>query len=67
MSLTASTIPEVKAYLVELITAVDDPTVLVCYDDPGPNQPDDIIAVRDVEQTLAPFELVGGGRTRLAL
>lgn len=62
MTAPASTIPEVKAYLVELITtAVNDPTVLVCYDDPGPNQPDDIIAVRDVEQTLAPFELVGGG------
>jgi hypothetical protein len=62
MNAPASTIPEVKTYLVELITAaVNDPAVLVCYDDPGTNQPDDIIAVRDVEQTLAPYELVGGG------
>ena len=62
MSAPVSTIPAVKAYLVALITtAVNDTTVLICYDDPGTNQPDDIIAVRDVEQTLAPYELVGGG------
>lgn len=64
-----STIPSVKAYMVtqirartELTTGIADGSILVCYDAPGPFQPDDIIAVMDAETDDMPVvQLVGGG------
>jgi len=42
--------------------ALNDPAVLVCYDEPGPNQPDDIVMVGDVERLVAPYQMVGSGQ-----
>lgn len=62
MRIPISTVPAAKAYLVEKITkALANPKVLVSYDDPGPNQPDDIIVVGDVNRTITPWAMVGGG------
>lgn len=58
----ASTIPAVKAYLVQAITAaVADPSVLVVYGEPSTEIPDDVIAVTDTERKTAPTQLVGSG------
>lgn len=46
MTIPVSTVDSVKDYLVTQITAqVNDSTVLVVYDPPGPYQPDDIICI----------------------
>jgi len=62
MTIPASTVPTAKLYLLTQITAlINDPAVLVSYDEPGPNQPDDIVMVGDVERLVTPYNMVGSG------
>lgn len=59
----ASSIPAARAWLFAQLQ-VQLPFssgVLVCLDEPGPNQPDDIVSVGDVHQTYSPFAGVGSG------
>lgn len=63
MTIPVSTVPGVKAYLYTSLKAraeLAEP-VLVSYDDPGPNQPDDIIVVGDVVRTVEMVQMVGSG------
>lgn len=61
MSIPTTTIPAARDYLFTQLTAAFPQPVLVCYDHPGPNQPDDIISVGDVHQDLAVNSQVGSG------
>jgi hypothetical protein len=63
-----STAPAVRQWLFDQCTKLlaPDPlnahaSLLVCFDAPGPNEPDDIVAVGKVRRTLAPGAMVGGG------
>lgn len=64
MSVPVSTIPGVKGYVFDQLVAraelIGD-TILVCYDEPGPYQPDDIVSVGDVARTVEPVGMVGSG------
>lgn len=58
----------VRRYLFDTLTATlaPDPLsktsdLLVCYDEPGPYQPDDIVSVGKVERTINTNSMVGGG------
>jgi hypothetical protein len=63
VTIPASTIPTAKLYLFNQITAlINDPAVLVCYDEPGTNQPDDIIMVGRAERQIEPLQMVGSGQ-----
>lgn len=64
----ASTAAAARRWLFEQFTAqiAPDPlsprsSLLVCYDEPGPNEPDDIVAVGTVTRTLDVNSMVGGG------
>jgi hypothetical protein len=64
----SSTVPAVKAYLfnalkvrTELATLIAQGEALVSYDDPGPFQPQDIVAVTNVTRSVKPLQMVGGG------
>lgn len=66
MTIPVSTAPQVKAYLFTqlqtAITPVTGSSLLVCYDEPGPNEPDDIVSVGDVTtRTTTPLAMVGSG------
>jgi hypothetical protein len=67
MTIPSSTAPAVRAYLFAQLTAQLQPdpnttsSLLVCYDEPGPNQPDDIVSVGKVHRTVGINSLVGGG------
>ncbi|WP_223279358.1 hypothetical protein [Streptomyces sp. SDr-06] len=57
-----------RKYLFDQLTAnlAPDPNVmtarlLVCYDEPGPDQPDDIVSVGKVHRTVSVNSMVGGG------
>lgn len=63
-----STAPAVRAYLFEALTQylTPDPLnadagLLVCYDDPGPYQPEDVIAIGEVMRAFEPGSFVGNG------
>ncbi|BBB00575.1 hypothetical protein RVR_10574 [Actinacidiphila reveromycinica] len=63
-----STAPAARRWLFEQFTAqiAPDPdnaraSLLICYDVPGPNEPEDIIAVGLVTRTLDVNSVVGGG------
>lgn len=63
MTAPVSTVPGVKAYLYTTIKAraeMAEP-VLVSYDEPGPNQPDDIVVIGDVVRTVEVVQMVGSG------
>lgn len=64
MTIPASTMATAVGYLLDHITtAVNDPAVLVTYGPPGPNQPDDIIAVgTSVATETTPYQMVGSGQ-----
>jgi hypothetical protein len=63
VTIPASTIPAAKLYLFTQITAlVNDTSVLVCYDPPGPRQPDDILMVGAVDRQVVPYQMVGSGQ-----
>lgn len=59
----ASSIPAARAWIFAGLQAQypESSGVLVCLDEPGPFQPDDIIAVGDVHQTYSPEASVGSG------
>lgn len=68
MTIPVSTAPAVRQYLYNALTAqlTPDPlntraSLLVCFDDPGPNQPDDIVSVGKVDRQIAVNSLVGSG------
>jgi len=62
MTIPASTVPLAKLYLFNQITTlVNDAAVLVSYDQPGPNQPDDIIMIGAVDRQVVPYQMVGSG------
>jgi len=64
-----STVPAVKAYLFAQLKAklTPDPiqtasSLTVFYDEPGPNQPDDIVVVGACKsRQVTPFQMVGSG------
>jgi hypothetical protein len=64
----ASCAPAVKAYLVTLFKGVvdvdanaEDGLVAVSYNEPGNNEPDNVIWVGKVSRTFKPMRLVGSG------
>lgn len=59
----ASSIPAARAWILAGVQAqlADQTDVLVCLDEPGPNLPDDIVCVGEVEQTYGPLDIVGSG------
>lgn len=68
MPIPSSSAPAVRAYLFAQLTAQlqPDPNVttarlLVCYDEPGPDQPDDIVSVGKVHRNIGVNSMVGGG------
>jgi hypothetical protein len=68
MSIPASTVTAARAYLFSALTAQLQPdpvntraSLVVCYDIPGPNQPDDIVAIGRVTRQINFNSLVGGG------
>lgn len=63
-----STAPGARRYLYGQFTTQiqEDPdaprsSLLVCYDMPGPNQPDDIVSVGKVSRDIGVNSMVGGG------
>lgn len=65
MTGSRSTIPAVKAWLFGQLVAAfaAEPALLVAYGEPGPNQPDDLIVVGEVQRQITPFALVGSQDT----
>jgi hypothetical protein len=68
MAIPRSTAPAARKWLFDQLTATltpdpDNPaaSLLVCYDDPGPNQPDDIVSVNNVARTFEAGAFVGSG------
>lgn len=68
MTIPTSTAPAVRRYLYDQLTATltADPlskssSLLVCFDAPGPNEPDDIVSVGRVDRQFKPQAMVGGG------
>jgi hypothetical protein len=68
MSIPSSTAPAVRQWLYDQCTAglAPDPnnvraSLLVCFDQPGPNEPDDIVAIGQVRRHLKVAAMVGGG------
>lgn len=59
----ASSIPAARAWILSGVQTqlALDKGVLVCLDEPGPYQPDDIISIGDVHQTYSPESAVGSG------
>jgi hypothetical protein len=59
----ASSIPAARAWILDGIEAqlAGATGMLICLDEPGPNQPDDIICVGEVTQTYGPLDIVGSG------
>lgn len=64
----SSTAPAVRTWLFDQCTATLTPDpdnktaqLLVCYDEPGPNQPDDIVSIGGVVREIGINSLVGGG------
>ncbi|WBP87042.1 hypothetical protein [Kitasatospora cathayae] len=68
MTIPTMTPPLVRQYLYNTLTAQltadsNDPTsgLMVCYDQPGPGQPNDIVSIGKTHNRLEPHALVGGG------
>ncbi|MFG2722712.1 hypothetical protein ACGFW5_31100 [Streptomyces sp. NPDC048416] len=68
MTIPNSTAPAARRYLVEQCTAqlTLDPlntraSLLVCYDDPGTNEPGDIVSIGRIARTINPNSMVGSG------
>lgn len=68
MTIPSSTAPAARRYLFTQFTAqiAPDPlspksSLLVCYDQPGPNEPDDIVAVGIVTRQIGVNSMVGSG------
>lgn len=68
MTIPSSTAPAVRQWLYDQCAAglAPDPnnvraSLLVCFDAPGPNEPDDIVAIGQVRRRLKPGAMIGGG------
>jgi hypothetical protein len=68
MTIPSSTAPAVRQWLYDQCTAglAPDPvntraSLLVCFDQPGPNEPDDIVAIGRVRRQLEVAGMIGGG------
>jgi hypothetical protein len=68
MTIPTSSAPSVRQYFYDMLTAqlTPDPfsktsSLLVCFDDPGAGQPDDIVAVGKTTSQVGVMALVGGG------
>lgn len=68
MTIPQSTAPAVRQWLYDQCTAglAPDPlntraSLLVVFDQPGPNEPDDIVAIGRVRRQLKAAAMVGGG------
>jgi hypothetical protein len=68
MSIPASTAPAVRQYLYDQCTAklTPDPgdvraSLLVVFDAPGPDQPEDIVVIGPVRRQLKVAAMIGGG------
>lgn len=61
MAAPVSTAPTVRAYLLAEIAELVDAAVLVSDGPPGPNQPDDIIVIGDVDNNIEIAAVVGDG------
>lgn len=58
----SSTVPAVKAWLFQQMSAVlNGQDIEVFYSEPGPGYPDDVIYLGDTEQTNTPTQMVGSG------
>lgn len=63
MTIPASSIPAAKLFLFNgIVSLINDTAVLVAYDEPGPNQPDDIVMVGGVDRQVAALQMVGSGQ-----
>lgn len=67
-NIPASSIPAARTYLLAQFQAnmTADPAspssqLLVCLDEPGPYEPDDIVTIGEVQQTYSPEANVGSG------
>jgi hypothetical protein len=68
MSIPSSTAPAVRQWLYDQCTAQlpldqldKSASLLVCFDQPGPNEPDDIVAIGRVRRQLKVAAMIGGG------
>jgi hypothetical protein len=68
MTIPASSAPAARTWLFNALTAQLTPdsvnmssSLLVCYDGPGPNEPDDIVAVGKITRHVEVSSFVGGG------
>lgn len=68
MTIPASTAPAVRQFFFDQLTAsltpdmfYKDSRLLVCYDTPGPDEPDDVVSVGKVERQFSIASMVGGG------
>jgi hypothetical protein len=68
MTIPASSAPTVRQWMFDNFTAqlTPDPisttsSLLVCFDEPGPGQPDDIVSVGKTHNNIGVLALVGGG------
>jgi len=68
VTIPASTTTAVRQYLYDQLTAILTPdpldksaSLLVCFDTPGPEEPEDIVSVGKVQRELSPAAMVGGG------
>jgi hypothetical protein len=68
MTIPASTAPAVRQWLFDQCSAglTPDPlnpraSLIVCFDQPGPNEPDDIVAIGRVRRHLEVAGMIGGG------
>ncbi|MER6533015.1 hypothetical protein ABT215_04170 [Streptomyces sp900105755] len=62
-NIPASSIPAARTWIYEGLKAqlADQAGTLVCLDEPGPYQPDEIVMVGDVHQQYNPENVVGSG------
>lgn len=68
MTIPSSTAPAARQWIYEQLSTALTPdplspssSLLVCYDDPGPNQPDDIVSIGDVTRAFEASSFVGSG------
>lgn len=63
MTIPNSTVPAVKIYLLNLLgsTLTQEPgyQLVVCLDDPGPEQPDDIVSIGAVQRKAELYQMIG--------
>lgn len=58
-SITKAAKAWIYSALVAALTPVTGESLLVCYDEPGPNQPDDIVSVGAVDRSITRAGMIG--------